>query len=65
MGSGYGEGTPLEDAYKDPWLYHLYDSDSNGDGMSVDSISSRAKDYKTLEAVLRAVWKRYHGSKRR
>lgn len=38
-----GEGTPLEDAYKDPWLHHLYDSESDGDGMSVDKSSSAGK----------------------
>lgn len=35
-----GEGTPLEDAYRDPWLHHLCDTDSDGDGMSVDDYSS-------------------------
>ena len=38
-----GEGAPLEEAYKDPWLYHLYYNDSNSDRMSVDSSSSAGK----------------------
>ena len=36
----YGEGSPPEDAYKDPWLRTIYDNDSEDDGTSVDSCSS-------------------------
>ncbi|KAL9123813.1 MAG: hypothetical protein Q9217_006796 [Psora testacea] len=34
-----GEGSPPEDAYKDPWLSHLYESGLEGDGMSSDRSS--------------------------
>jgi len=34
-----GEGAPPEAAYTDPWLSHLYESDSEGEGMSFHSIS--------------------------
>jgi hypothetical protein len=43
-----GEGTPLEDAYKDPWLHHLYDSDSDGDGISVDNCSSAGRGFRGI-----------------
>lgn len=29
-----GEGMPLEEAYKDPWLLNIGDEDSESDGMS-------------------------------
>lgn len=35
-----GEGAPLEQAYKDPWLQHLYNSDSDGDSISNHSCRS-------------------------
>jgi len=38
-----GEGSPPEDAYKDPWLLTIYDNDSEDDGTSVDSCSSTSE----------------------
>lgn len=46
-----GEGTPQEDAYEDPWLHHLYNDDSDGDEMSVDSSSSIGKGSREIGSI--------------
>jgi len=45
-----GEGSPLEDAYKDPWLRTIYDNDSEGDETSVDSCSSASEGSQEIES---------------
>ncbi len=39
----YGEGSPLEDAYQDPWLRTIYDNDSEDDETSVGELVSIAR----------------------